>query len=260
MLRLRQRQPTEIIDAGLALLRGRYARLVALAAVPLLPYLIISLALTIHLGRSAEDVYWLQLWPLYFACGAVAHASVAVAISDVYHGRELDTASALRRVGRHLGVVVATATVAWSLEVLGLILIAPGLFLLTQFFAIPIVAVLEDRGFTASFRRSGKLATGHRKIILASYGLTLLVLTLLSYGVEAIVGGGLLLEERPVALNIVSNLLWIFLAPVYASVATLLYYDLRIRSEGYDVEVLAAAIGESNPGDAAAPAPPLRPV
>ena len=42
-------------------------------------------------------------------------------------------------------------------------------------------------------------------------------------------------------------------ACVAAVIATLLYYDARIRNEGYDIEVMAAELGD--PTTSAAPSP-----
>ena len=246
MIAIRPRRPTELIDASLAMLRGQYLRLMALAAVPLAPYVLVSLAISLRYGVSAEETWWLELLVLYFACGAIAHASLSLAIADLYHERPLDTAGALRRTLPRAWTVIATSVVATAITLLGLLLIiAPGIYFMTQFFGIPIIAVLENRGFADTFRRSTRLADGHVLAILGSYGLTWLVVTLLAVIAEMIAGGGMLMAERPVAANLVGNLMGIISYPIFAAVTTLLYYDLRIRKEGYDIELLAARMSDT---------------
>ena len=249
MIAIRPRRPTELIDASLALLRGRYLRLMALAAVPLAPYVLVSLAISLRYGAGAEETWWLELLVLYFACGAIAHAALSLAIADIYHERPLDTAGALRRTLPRSWTVIATSVVATVITLLGLLLvIAPGIFFMTQFFGIPIIAVLENRGFADTFRRSTRLADGYVLTILGSYGLTWLVVTLLAVIAEMIAGGGMLMAERPVAANLVGNLMGIISYPIFAAVTTLLYYDLRIRKEGYDIELMAERMNATATG------------
>lgn len=243
MIAIRPRRPTELIDASLALLRGRYLRLMALAAVPLAPYVLVSLALTLRVGTSAEETWWAELLLLYFACGAVAHAALSLTVADIYHGRPLDAPAALRGALARAWTVITTSIAATILTLIGAaFLIVPGIYLMTLFFGVPIIAVLERQGFAGTFRRSAHLADGHVLAILGSYGLTWLVVTLLAVIAEMIAGGGFLLPDRPVAANLVGNLIGIVSYPIFAAVTTLLYYDLRIRKEGYDVEVMAARI------------------
>ena len=250
MIDIRPRRPTELIDASLALLRGRYLRLMALAAVPLAPYLVVSLALALRYGASAEETWWAELLLLYFACGAIAHAALSLAIADLYHGRPLDTAAALRQTLPRAFTVIATSILATILTIIGLLLIvAPGVYLMAQFFGIPIIAVLEHQSFAGTFRRSVRLADDHLLAILGSYGLTWLVVSLLAVIVEMIAGGGLLMSDRPVAANLVGNMMGIISLPILAGVTTLLYYDLRIRKEGYDLELMAARVAREPVSD-----------
>ncbi len=240
---IRPRSGTELIDAAFVLLRGHYPRLIALAALPLLPYIVLSLYQAVRWGADPQGSLFLEQVFVYFACSGVAHAAIAVAVSQLYHGRPLDTAEALRRTLRRLWVVVATSVIALSLIGVGTVFfIIPGILLFTQYFAIPIVTVLEGTGFLASFRRSGELARGHRKMILVSYGLTWLIVTMITAAIELAIGGGLMMTERPVLLNLVGNTISILTYPAIATVATLAYYETRIRVEAYDLEVLAAGV------------------
>lgn len=240
---IRPRSGTELIDATFVLVRGHYLRLVALAALPLLPYIVLSLYQAIRWGVDPAGALFLEQVIVYFACSGVAHAAIAVAVSQLYHGRPLDTAAALRRTLQRLWVVVATSVVALSLIGVGMVLfLVPGILLFTQYFAIPTVTVLEEKGFLATFRRSRDLARGHRKMILVSYGLTWVIVTAIAGAVELVIGGGLMMTERPVLLNLVGNAISVLAYPAIATVATLAYYETRIRTEAYDLEVLAAGV------------------
>ena len=58
--------------------------------------------------------------------------------------------------------------------------------------------------------------------------------------------------------NAIGGFIVVPLHPVGAAIVTLLYYDLRIRREGYDIEMMAAGLGDGpsagSPGDGAASA------
>ena len=43
----------------------------------------------------------------------------------------------------------------------------------------------------------------------------------------------------------------VLLTPIYVGALTALYYDLRIRKEGYDIEVMSQALGVASAPDAA---------
>ena len=55
-------------------------------------------------------------------------------------------------------------------------------------------------------------------------------------------------------VNLLTQIVQILLYPVLAVTVTLLYYDLRIRKEGFDIEMMASELG----GRAPAAAPPVR--
>ncbi|MBE0594721.1 MAG: hypothetical protein IH616_20215, partial [Gemmatimonadales bacterium] len=50
-----------------------------------------------------------------------------------------------------------------------------------------------------------------------------------------------------VAVNIASELFQMLVYPVFAAVFTLFYYDLRVRKEAFDVEVLGQQLGLTEP-------------
>jgi hypothetical protein len=60
-----------------------------------------------------------------------------------------------------------------------------------------------------------------------------------------------LLTQNATLLSVLGALTTLVLYPVWPVVATVLYYDLRVRKEGLDLEVLA---GELGPSSAAEPA------
>ena len=109
--------------------------------------------------------------------------------------------------------------------------------------------MIEGVGVMASLRRSRSLSAGHMKRIVGMLFLIAIVGVVVYgtiYGVTQAVT-----KDRNV-LNAVFGVLAIPLYPLVVSLMTLLYYDLRIRKEGYDIELMAQQIGDGGSPDAGA--------
>jgi len=107
------------------------------------------------------------------------------------------------------------------------------------------VAALEPlRSSTDALRRSWTLTQGFKGKALAlwivSFALILAVIAGLSFlgGIVAGLVGGL-----DVAVSVLLALVSLLIYPLIACVFTLFYYDLRVRKEGFDLEVLSGQLG-----------------
>lgn len=242
--RLRPRSSTEIVDATFALIRPHYGALVSLALVGTL------LGLPVYLGHVVAGPEALPfgipnfLGTLYtFVVGSVVFASLIIAAADAYHGRAIEPAAALR-VALRYAVPVALVTLAlWAAVGLGLLLlIVPGLYLLARNGAAPMAVVLEPKGARAAFKRSTQLTVGSGRKVLAVYVLAYLPVLLVSWGAM----GVLLALGTPLGwVEVGTALAGALLTPFVAGALAILYYDLRIIREGYDLEYLAAEAPET---------------
>ena len=93
-------------------------------------------------------------------------------------------------------------------------------------------------------RRSWELSQGYKSKILLTMLVALLLLlvpTIALGGIGGILGGG---TGRPLALIVIviPLILQVFVYPFVYVVQTVLYYDLRVRKEGFDLELLATAM------------------
>ena len=109
--------------------------------------------------------------------------------------------------------------------------------------------MIEGVGLMASLRRSRSLSAGHMKRIVGMLFLIAIV-GVVVYG--TIYGVTQALTKDRNVLNAVFGVLAIPLYPLVVSLMTLLYYDLRIRKEGYDIELMAQQIGDGGSPDAGA--------
>ncbi len=243
---LRARTTSEIVDAVFVLFRrdaGQYLVLSAIALIPTLAYQLVAKAPTpedilrfdrnIVLMIVAPTISWLLGASLLTAAG-----------SDGYLGQSVDAAAVVRRVAPRLLQVLIAGLLLYVICVFGLVfLVFPGVYLFTRYFATVPVIVIEGKGVVAAFNRSSDLTRGLKRHVLATMALAYFMVLVASTG--AVIAAQLL---PGVALQlVVTSLISVLVRPVlYLSIAVL-YYDLRIRGEGFDLEHLAASLDAALP-------------
>ena len=156
-------------------------------------------------------------------------ATLVKAVQDVRDGRaDLSIGETVSAATPYLGAVAGASILAGIAITIGLILlIVPGLFLITIWAVIGPVIVLERAGVFASFGRSHQLVRGHGWHVFGT--LVLLWVVLLVVNVVL----GLIFKALPHVLgnglsSIISGTL---VAPFIALVVTLVYYRLSGDSQ-----------------------------
>jgi hypothetical protein len=129
-------------------------------------------------------------------------------------------------------------------------------FLLVKLLFIPQAVVLDDLGALRAFGRSYSLTGGYWWRIWGIYLLVsfivLIIVGLLQQGAKIaemglrIVPG---MSELGIAASsgVLMTLISIVIQPLAVIATTLLYYDLRVRKEGFDLLVLAASVAGEEP-------------
>src|SRR3954468_23240613 len=152
-------------------------------------------------------------------------AALVKAVDDVRDGTaDMSLADTLNAARPHIGRVAGASILAGIAIGIGLILlIAPGLYLLTIWCLIVPVIVLEGAGVGAAFGRSHELVRGHGWNVLGV--IVLVILLLLGVGIVL----GLILAALPNGVQqflsgIISGTLT---APYISLVLTLSYFRLR---------------------------------
>jgi len=207
------------------------------------------------LGLGPLGLLYIGGWILLFP---VSEAALAFAVSETYLGRRISVLEAYRRmwplIWRLLGTMILVSIVI-SLGT-GMCLI-PGL-LVWVWFAIttPIVALERTAGPTA-MDRSYRLVSGHWWRVLGALLLLQLIIIVatLAISLPAMLAVMLLLgESNPLlaqslttAVQTITN---IVVRPVLMIGTVLIYYDLRIRKEGFDLVTLTQALERSRGVDA----------
>lgn len=233
------------------------------------------------LARTAPIALLTMCW-YFVGMGALVHAA-----SNAYLGQPVEPAVSLRRAAGRAGALVGAHALAYLaaaaallaamvaaamtgaalaaaagaigvrgasrgpagaalLVVLTVAVLAAGAVVLARYANVTAALMMEGAGALAALRRSAALSAGHLPRIVGLF--TILVALSVVFSLTAL-GLGSLARNAYVS-NVVATLLAIPLYALAACVLTTLYYDLRIRKEGFDIAWAARGIGGA-PGAAA---------
>jgi hypothetical protein len=263
---IRARSMGEILDGAFQLYRNHFSTFLATAATISLPSLVVLAVVNwaITGTLSAEPTpqglgrYWLVLlifMPVSFATYLLQQSVLTVAIADAYLGRPLSMKAAFGRTASVLGPLIGATLIAYLVIGFGLLLlIVPGIyFALSWAFSIQAITI-EGCGPYAALTRSNELASGRRG------RLFLLILFLSVLNIAIVWGVGAVIPDSVRSLPLLGSILHqapaILVMPLHPAVLTLAYFDARVRSEAFDLEVLARTVG----GGAADPRPAAAPI
>ncbi len=238
-LALRPRSPTELVDAAFQVFRRDPMQFIVATAAVYVPWLIIRLVFDVGIsGALPTPQQALTIALAGLVVYAVVGGVITVIASDVYLGAPADAMRALRLAATRIVPLLAASIVTLAFIVLGAILfLLPALYPMARFFAIRQAVMLEGSGAGDSLGRSSQLSMGVKGHVLKTLLLVLLVTSAVSFGSGLLAG---LISSR-VVVNVLLTAVSVVLYPFFGITETLLYYDVRIRKEGFDVEYLAAA-------------------
>lgn len=185
----------------------------------------------------------------------LSSAAALRAVSVAYLGGQPDWRESLRLVWGRLGSLLWLAILMGAgLTVALFFLVVPFFWLAVAWSMAFVVLVAEDRRGAGALRRSFQLV---RRRWWPTLG-TLVLAFILQTIVEQIVAIPLVFLSFTgeggtigafLGLAVTSIVSAVITTPFVAAVFVLLYFDLRVRKEGFDVELLASAIGPPG-GDA----------
>jgi hypothetical protein len=229
----------EILDRSITLYRGHFGILFAVAAVCQGPAAVLNLYVTLGGGVIRHPVVWgaaavISVFGYLLAAGATLRV-----ISEAYLGHAPVLGEALRFAVRKMWpLFVAGGTSALLSWLASLLLIVPGIIVGCGYAVVSQVVVLEplERPIHA-LRRSWALTKGDKGRAFA-IGFVTFALVLVP---AAFIG--FVLHAAPVAGGVLGQLLDLVIRPVIACAFTLFYYDLRVRKEAFDLELLSQQLG-----------------
>lgn len=230
---LRPRGVGEILDTAFQLYRSRWKEMATATGVIVLPLLMLeAIAPLEYLGflESLSNLFFLA-----------ASAAVVAIASGAYRGEDVDAVDAIRAVGgRFLSVWGAAIIQGIAVGVGLLLLVIPGIFMAALTFAMQQAVMIEGKTASEALARSQSLAKGHMKQIILTSVMAFIITFTFMIGVGIAIG---YFVPSPRLSTLLVNVVLVPLNPLGAAVGTVLYYDLRIRKEAYDVTVAADRLG-----------------
>jgi hypothetical protein len=255
-LPLRQMAIGELIDAAVRLYRLEWKVLMGIVAFVVIPVTYVQFWVTeLVVDRidpatlaSPDALGALVLITLIFLAIQFLFvqpflvAAIARAAADVYLGEPVGIGRTYRYALSRLPAILWITILGLLATIVGFILLViPGFIVLVRLAFAPAALVVEDQRGTKALRRSWRLSKGHFWRALG----TLVLAGLIAAIVAAIVSlpGELVYQALgPDAWQISAlgtALATVLTTPFGMLVVVLLYFDLRIRKEGFDIEVMA---------------------
>ena len=220
--------------------RAHFATLVAIWGMLLGPFKVAGALIGGSLGYTISNLSG-------FAMPVAVGATVAI-VSDAMHDRPVSIRGAFDQISGRSGTLVLVSFTQGVLTLLGLVLlIVPGVVVMCWTFAAPMTVVVERvSGTSEAISRSRRLARGQFWHILG----TLAVSWLIAFVLMIAAGFGIGFVVPFLGLNEVIRdvlLAWalILTLPVVGAASGVLYFDIRVRNDAYDVERLAQVLDES---------------
>jgi hypothetical protein len=269
-LRLRPLQVSELLDETFRMYRDNFLLFAGVALTLAVPSLVASLLagnyktmglfftlFTNPSGFTRQVQFGPDINPVFLGLSYVvillllpfnAAANIQAGV-HVASGRPTSVPAVLGRVLRRYLAVYGLLILVGLVAVLFItcVLIPLVVWILVQWsVAIPVMLV-EGTGPAASLSRSRSLVRGHWWRLLGIFVVTSLLTAAVSTAVSALAAGlatlvpGLSADVRGAVLLTLVTLSSALIEPVFPIVVTLLYFDLRVRNEALDLDVLAQA-------------------
>lgn len=237
-LDLRPRSATEIIDASFRALRQNYSAFVTAAAILYLPQLVLELITptpTENSGISTALTTMLFTFLRLLLVG-ISGATMIVLTSQLVTRGEMDVKAAIRRTVNRFGTILLAGMILYLLVGVGIVLlVVPGIYFFGKYGISGAVATLEEGGAMASVTRAGVLSEHNRGRYLKTMFLVFLLYFIAVIAFSAAAG----LLGSQVILDVSQAITSIFLGPVLGISNALMYYDMRVRNEGYDLQLMS---------------------
>jgi hypothetical protein len=242
----------QLLDRTFSLYRQRALLFMAIAAAPHVVYFLGMTAFQAGIagffgsaGVIASVVTLIVFLIAYFALIGLSQAATAVAVSDVYLERPVTVGSAYTRVKgktlRYFGIVFGVAILT---GVGFILLIIPGIYFAITYALTLVISANEGLGWTAATRRSKDLVKGNRNRIAVIFLLSFVISYALAFGlaVPATMLAPVLVKISPLLANVVVLIAGFVANTVAGPIAligfTLAYYDIRVRKEAFDLQLM----------------------
>ncbi len=255
----------EVLDAAFKIVRQSFGTLAGCVLVVALPLNIVNTLITTSTSNHAfnldstagssvstgtELAGVLLTTTLSLVLTTLAAAACFRAVSGIYLGEHPTVGGSLSfAAGRVLPVIALSFLYFFGLIPAYIALIIPGVWL-TVAWSVSFPALLsEGLGPVAALGRSFRLVQGRWWPTFGALLVMYLLVIVISGILGALLGATLIaaVDNEAVAavfFTIINTLSSLITLPLMASVLTVVYFDLRVRKEGFDLQLLARGVGQ----------------
>jgi uncharacterized membrane protein len=227
----------ELLDVSFALYRQLFGSLIIVGLATGAPALIVDVYIEQLGGPEAAPTLWFMNLMFSLILGAIGVGASTLIVSDSYLGDRPHAGAALGRVVPFVGRMIVLTILTGCVVFLGLLLlIVPGIILACGLALGATSLVLESLpGPVRAMQRSWELTRGHRGKLFLALLVSFFLLMIPAAGLGAVSA----FFGMEVLFTVVSVVLGVLISPFIYVTVTVLYYDLRVRKEGFDLEMLS---------------------
>jgi hypothetical protein len=182
--------------------------------------------------------------------GLLVTAACTKAVSDVYLDQPASVSASLRFAIRRAFPLLALLILYWLwLIAFFVLLIIPGVWLYTRLIAATPALLIEDLGPVGALKRSMRLVKGRWWPTAGAQFIYVLMVSMFGAVISGALTAIALTSDNPsvlaaVGIQTVAGIVaGVVVQPLTACFVTVIYYDLRVRQEGFDLELLARQLG-----------------
>jgi hypothetical protein len=180
--------------------------------------------------------------PLLFAAFIAQSGAITVAISDAYLGKSVDIGGTIRRSMPFFGRIAGASILIGIFGMLWcLLLVIPGLVYFFRRSLYVQTITVEDHEVGEALKRSRAMVKGAGGRLVAFMLIVGSLGVVFQLGLKAVVPHAV--ASIPVLGEVILQLPQLVLGPLGPIIATLFYFDQRVRKEGFDLEVLSRELG-----------------
>lgn len=245
-----------ILDQAFRIYKNRFIRFIAIIAVIQIPISLVRMltqtlfieqefsdeAVSINIVLAGSNLFMIFLMMLgQTLCSGALTRSVA----ETYLGHDMSVGQAYRHVlPKFLTLILASVLVSICVGFGFLMLVVPGVIFSLWFALTTPAIIMEDLGATAGMSRSRTLVKGNLGKVFAVGFLAfvlMLVITLPFGFAGSLLTRMVAQDNRTIAIfisQLCETLGQLITTPIGATTSILLYYDLRIRKEGFDLQMM----------------------
>jgi Membrane domain of glycerophosphoryl diester phosphodiesterase len=199
---------------------------------------------------------------VYLVVYLFSQGGTVYAVSELYLGRSTTIGASLGRMRGQVGNLLGV-TMLSGLAMMGgfILLIIPGIYIACRLITAVPAALLEDLGPRAALERSFKLtkdSAGRAFVIYLLYGILIYAAILLFMGPFLFMVGMSVKDPAMwqvwMAVSQVGGFVGnVLVGPIFTIGAAVFYYDLRVRKEAFDLQIMMNPSGNFSPGTAGVP-------